>query len=172
MRWHILVIITSLVGMLQLTAGADLVIYSPAVRSELLFVLAYQTAMHCRKSHIIPVFWIAGLLQDLFLGAHLGSNVILFCGAGFAVSALRQRIVPENLPTRVAAVWALLMVMLLLRPILETRTIAPLFADGALTGIIASAVISAVIVPLAGLILSGDLLRPWRDEEIDYGLSG
>ncbi len=170
MRWHVLALFGFLLGLVQLFAGPQVPLPLPRVRGEFLFLVAFHAGMRCRRSHILPAFWLCGLMQDLFLGHHLGASVILYSLLAMVVAGLRGPMLEDHLPMRMGLVLVLVFLLGFVRPLVEEQVLAGIFSIPALRVALGCAVYTALLSPVTGWVLNTRWLRTWVPPATQYGL--
>lgn len=160
MKWFVYITLLAAAGALQMAAGPRLEI--PSARGEYLFLLAFQTALHCSRGGVLPAFFLAGLARDLFLGDRLGAGVLIYLLAGAVLWFLRDKVEGHHVLLRALFVLAALSVGLTLLPAIEQNwagwdSLASAGKDALFT-----ALISPVVMYLTGrLPLPQKQQRQW-----------
>lgn len=171
MRWTVFFIISISMGLWEFFLGPQLRLAAIHVPVELLFLLAFHTALHCPASYILPAFWWCGLMQDFFLGNRLGTNALLFSFSAFVMGWLRTRFPQNRWPLHLLFIGGMLLPVLALRPVLDLHVFRSALSPPAFQAAAASALLTALCSPLAGLLLQVRSLRTWQEAEDPYGLT-
>lgn len=146
MRWLFYFMSLLVISLLQMLLGPHLP--KPAVHGEYLFLLAFYVALLCPLSNVVAVFFLSGLLRDVFLGSHLGLGTLSFTLSGIIVCALRSKISGEHFYTRFVFLFILLMFNLVIFSIINTRTLGfDVFTDALI-----NAAYSVMLGPLFKII--------------------
>lgn len=167
-----------LVPLLLLLAGAQMVGQSlvdfpvDGMQVEVLFLVAFCTALSVRRSYVVPAFWLCGVMQDLFFGSRLGASALLYSLAGLAVLFLRGRFPEENFLARWGACALCLLVIVPVRPVLETGDPRMLVEPGGAVAMLATILFTVACGPVVRFCLQTPLLRTWRVDKPQYGLPG
>ncbi len=134
--------------------------------AELLFLLAFHTALHGPAETIVPGFFLCGLLRDAALGVRLGPGALLYVLAALPVAGARGYVSRDHLLTRAGYPFAALLCIRLVRILLEEGAAPATGWTEALASALAGAAATAVVGPFVGLLLETRLLRPWREESL------
>ena len=170
MRWPIFFILTFTVGLAQMFLRPTLNFPAPGVELELLFLIGYCTAQNCRPTHIMVAFWWCGLMQDLFLGSHLGANTLLFILPAIAVASLRSLALQKHALTQAAVSFVLLLAILLPRPLVEYQALRIFMNPMFWKCLLASALYSSLMTPVVNFTMQTNLFRTWPRVERSFGL--
>lgn len=170
MRWLPFFFITLLTGVAQVGLG---MIINPAYLPYmpcLLLVIAFYSACEGDPAYILPTFWWCGFVQDLFLGVHLGSHILLYSLAAWPLFHLRIK-------TPRLQIFARLLILLTL--VFATVVVAP-FLDGTFAARSALALLKTqagvagltlLAAPGMGMFLDLRWLRTWRVPSPYYGFA-
>jgi rod shape-determining protein MreD len=171
MRLRVLLPLAVLIGLGQLLLRDETFLPFENLRAEWLFLLALHTAMHAPERHALPAFWWCGVMGDLFLGSRLGASTLLYSVLALAVTRGEKRLIQQSASLRMAIVLGAVLVINLARPFLEYG-LRFTFSRDSLQWLLASAAWTALLTPVAGLMLDCGWLRTWREAPADFGLRG
>ncbi len=141
--WFILLTLIAASACLALNAKAMM----PSYRPEILFLLAFWSAVSVRSGGVVAAFWWCGLLADLFTGNKLGAMTLLYTLSGILVGSLKFRFRDDHMIARMLVSGLLLFVVLMVKPIVEQRQWVP-FSVEMLIGVLKIVGVSvAVYIP-------------------------
>lgn len=168
MRGWIYIPMLLTVGFVQMAfRGASPV---PDVRMEVLFLLAFHVGLHAPRSSVVPGFWLAGLIRDVFLGSHLGISTFAYTLIGMVVLGLRKRVLVDHLFTRIGFVFVCLFFLGLVRPFLEGGVTRGMWGAEAMWKAGGMALMTALASPFVGWFLRETRFRPWKETAHPYGV--
>ena len=132
---------------------------------EVLYIIAFICSLHSNSRRAIISFFIAGLINDLFTGEHLGINTFLYTSTAIFHSYFKEALSSKRGIINLLLLGVSLLYIFAFRLILLSFSIP---SEPTLLLLMHNLMFSLLIAPAVGIILELPIICPWQRKSLAF----